>query len=724
MVAAPSPVPATRGGFAATFAAAQGLAAGRPNPANAGAGTGASGTAGTNPVSSRALPMPPAPSAQSKKLLANSSAANASLSAGINLPVPAPDASLIALSIPLSGTLQTVSSGVPMQSGLPLPAASGAVGAAAISSAPQSLLSGLATVTNQLPGPASAKPSSGAQNFGASLAPGEVVGGAVKPDMLAANKISAGGDASVWGLSPGKGSPAGVGETAPPAGPVPVEVPVPAKENNSNQNDTAAVTAQSQVTTVAYTAYAAAGPNPANDFAAAAAGQMGVAISNPASDGAGAGVPISGQALPDAAAGAGRNAGTLMAAAINSQDALLNFIHQTAPDGATVSPNLPGDALSGSAAAGGNAPSLAPLGNLPSALVPVIPALAPVPEGVPRVTAAASPVARTQGQSAVGSGGSGASPAGTNSSAGSAGGSQTPFSVFFSGSGPGAEAAAAALPKMILPGTAPVPGNSHAVAGGPAGASAQSGGTPASSAPSNSTPSTSAQTSKDAPAAVAGGSPAIAPPAHHTGDASAASVQLVAAQAAAPASSAAAPNSTATVLALGAPPAPAADSALAANALPAAVPLRTPSAVPEQSPVVAGPVQMAQLMARAGQAEMRIGMNTSAFGSVEVRTVVHANDVGLVIGSEKGDLRTLLANDIPVITNSLQQQNLRLNSVNFMQGFAFSNNASGGGDGQPRPYVAMRAPAISGLSPAAEEPKQALPAGQYGSASSSLSILA
>src|SRR5271166_2771424 len=100
---------------------------------------------------------------------------------------------------------------------------------------------------------------------------------------------------------------------------------------------------------------------------------------------------------------------------------------------------------------------------------------------------------------------------------------------------------------------------------------------------------------------------------------------------------------------------------------------------------------------RVGQSEMRIGMNTSAFGSVEVRTVVHANEVGLVIGSERGDLRTLLANEMPAITSTLQQQNLRLNSVNFMQGFAFSNNASGGGDSRQRCFAPMSSSGNSGI---------------------------
>jgi len=108
-----------------------------------------------------------------------------------------------------------------------------------------------------------------------------------------------------------------------------------------------------------------------------------------------------------------------------------------------------------------------------------------------------------------------------------------------------------------------------------------------------------------------------------------------------------------------------------------------------------GPVQMAQIVSQAAQSEMRIGMNTAAFGNVEVRTVVHANDVGVLIGSEKGDLRSLLANELPSIASTLQQQNLRLNQVNFHQtGFAFSNQMSSGGDAQPR-WSASRTMAIT-----------------------------
>ena len=87
---------------------------------------------------------------------------------------------------------------------------------------------------------------------------------------------------------------------------------------------------------------------------------------------------------------------------------------------------------------------------------------------------------------------------------------------------------------------------------------------------------------------------------------------------------------------------------------------------------------------------MRIGLNTTEFGSVEVRTSVHASDVGVQIGSEKGDLRSLLTPELPGIASTLQQQDLRLTQVSFhQQGFAFANNSSSfsGGDSQPRSFA-------------------------------------
>ena len=144
---------------------------------------------------------------------------------------------------------------------------------------------------------------------------------------------------------------------------------------------------------------------------------------------------------------------------------------------------------------------------------------------------------------------------------------------------------------------------------------------------------------------------------------------------------------------------PAAHKSEIGGAAPSDSPSTLPSPAEPPVPTSAGPVQMAQMVSKAAQSEMRIALNTAAFGNVEVHTMIHANEVGVQIGSEKGDLRSLLANDLPGIANTLQQQNLRLNQVNFhQQGFAFSNQmSSGGGDSQSRNFAA-RSPATSALS--------------------------
>jgi flagellar hook-length control protein FliK len=311
-------------------------------------------------------------------------------------------------------------------------------------------------------------------------------------------------------------------------------------------------------------------------------------------------------------------------------------------------------------------------------------------------------------------------------------GSQTPFSVFFSSPGPGTESAASALPKLILPQNSAALRDGHGSGAGASSASPQSSGLPggiSQNGASQNIPSPNPNPSslKDSLNGTASESLQTAQSSRRDADENAASAQLAVAQTGAAQGSAPAPPGSAAAMALplsgsAAPvnetlpkPEPSPAPAAQAGAMPAAAET-LPAAVP-------GSVQVAQMMNRIGQSEMRIGMNTSAFGNVEVRTVVHANDVGLVIGSEKGDLRTLLANDMPAITNTLQQQNLRLNSVNFMQGFAFSNNASGGGDSRQQSFVPMRGATSAGQSETTVEGSlEVSAAGEF--AGSGLSILA
>jgi len=154
-------------------------------------------------------------------------------------------------------------------------------------------------------------------------------------------------------------------------------------------------------------------------------------------------------------------------------------------------------------------------------------------------------------------------------------------------------------------------------------------------------------------------------------------------------------------------------------------PLNLPASAELPTHPAAGPVQMAQIVNQAAQSEMRIGMSTSAFGNVEVRTVVHANDVGVLIGSEKGDLRALLSNELPGIASTLQQQNLHLNQVNFHQaGFAFSNQMSSGGEAQPRGFASRTVAAVTRPAEASSAESSEPPAVLSSGSGTGLSILA
>ena len=304
-------------------------------------------------------------------------------------------------------------------------------------------------------------------------------------------------------------------------------------------------------------------------------------------------------------------------------------------------------------------------------------------------------------------------------------GNQTPFSVFFSGPGPDTESAASALPKLILPPNSAAIRDSHGSGANASSVSAQSSGLPNGIPQSGASANAAPLPMKGSLNPTANESLQTAPGSRRDADGNAASAQLAVAQTgAAPAAAPPPPSSAAVTL-------PLAPAATVSDSLPKPEPPSAPAAPAAAVPVpaetlpaaVPGPVQVAQMINRIGQSEMRIGMNTSAFGSVEVRTVVHANDVGLVIGSEKGDLRTLLSSDMPAITNTLQQQNLRLNSVNFMQGFAFSNNASGGGDSRQQSFVPMRTPSGGGLAEATvDDSLEVSAAGEF--AGGGLSILA
>ena len=111
----------------------------------------------------------------------------------------------------------------------------------------------------------------------------------------------------------------------------------------------------------------------------------------------------------------------------------------------------------------------------------------------------------------------------------------------------------------------------------------------------------------------------------------------------------------------------------------------SPADPPPLRPPGASGLQLARIVNGMAQSEMHIGLRTSSFGNVEVHTVVRDSQVGLAVGSEKGDLRTFLTSEVLGLQNSFRQQDLRFDTINFLSpgtnansGFSAGSNSQSG----------------------------------------------
>jgi hypothetical protein len=98
-------------------------------------------------------------------------------------------------------------------------------------------------------------------------------------------------------------------------------------------------------------------------------------------------------------------------------------------------------------------------------------------------------------------------------------------------------------------------------------------------------------------------------------------------------------------------------------------------------------VQLARMVDGISQAEMHIGLRTQAFGSVDVHTVVRESQLGVTVGSEKGNLKSLLNAEVPGLQTELRQHDLRLENVRFMENRpGVGAETSGGAHQQSRTF--------------------------------------
>jgi len=121
-------------------------------------------------------------------------------------------------------------------------------------------------------------------------------------------------------------------------------------------------------------------------------------------------------------------------------------------------------------------------------------------------------------------------------------------------------------------------------------------------------------------------------------------------------------------------------------------PVAASPAADSASPAASGPpvqpastVEVARLVTGVAQSEMHIGLRTQAFGNVEVHTVVRDSQVGVSVGSERGDLRSLFAPEVSGLQNTFRQQDLRFDSIRFLENSAGTTAGfSGGSNSQAR----------------------------------------
>jgi hypothetical protein len=108
------------------------------------------------------------------------------------------------------------------------------------------------------------------------------------------------------------------------------------------------------------------------------------------------------------------------------------------------------------------------------------------------------------------------------------------------------------------------------------------------------------------------------------------------------------------------------------------------------------PLPTARLVDGAQQAEMHIDLRTQSFGSVQVHTSVRDSQVGVMIGSEKGDLRAFLTAEVPSLQSAFSRQDLHFDNIRFLgQSPGPGAGLAGGTDSQPRSHYPGR-PAPSG----------------------------
>ena len=85
----------------------------------------------------------------------------------------------------------------------------------------------------------------------------------------------------------------------------------------------------------------------------------------------------------------------------------------------------------------------------------------------------------------------------------------------------------------------------------------------------------------------------------------------------------------------------------------------------ENTPAAPAVIQSAQVLERMGKSEIRLGLNSSNFGNIELHTSVNQDRVGASIATSHAELRSAMIAEMPSLEHAIAQHQLRLDSFQF-----------------------------------------------------------
>lgn len=113
-------------------------------------------------------------------------------------------------------------------------------------------------------------------------------------------------------------------------------------------------------------------------------------------------------------------------------------------------------------------------------------------------------------------------------------------------------------------------------------------------------------------------------------------------------------------------------------------------------------VQSARLVNGAGAGEMRVGVNSAAFGSIELQTHVNQDHVSASISTGHGELHAAMVAEMPSLERAMGQHHLQLDQMDLNARSGAQQQSSGeGGHARQQAEPGIRL-ANHGLDPAAE----------------------